>query len=49
MLTSNKIFSLGLGVAFIWKLVDQRLDTDITPNELQLKIEPPREALFYCI
>lgn len=45
---SNAIFALGLGLTAPWELSNQRLDIDKTPNELHLRIEAKRGALYPC-
>ena len=44
----NRVLALGLGVTAPWRLVEQRLDTDRRPYELQLRVEAERGALFVC-
>lgn len=44
----NEIFALGLGLTSPWKLIDQRLDVDKTPNELHLRIEAERGSSYPC-
>ena len=45
---ANDILALGLGVTPPWKLVSQRLDTSMQPNQLHLEVATERGALFPC-
>jgi hypothetical protein len=38
MTPSRDILALGLGLEEPWKIVDQWLDTDKSPNELHIRI-----------
>ena len=38
----NNVLMLGLGLASRWKLLDQHLDIEASPNELQLNLGTER-------
>jgi transposase len=44
----NDILMLGLGLKSPWKLVNQNLDTDQKPHELQLQVGTDRGTKFAC-
>jgi transposase len=44
----NDILMLGLGLQAPWKLLDQHLDTDKSPHELQLEVGTERGTQFPC-
>ncbi len=44
----NDIFTLGLDLKQPWKLTDQHLNTDKSPNELHLRVEADRGSLYPC-
>ncbi len=44
----NQILALGLGLEAPWKLVDQHLDTSLSPHQLHLTVEANRGSLFPC-
>lgn len=45
---ANDVLALGLGVTPPWKLVGQRLDTTMQPNQLHLEVAAARGGLFPC-
>jgi len=45
---ANDVLALGLGVTPPWKLVGQRLDTTMQPNQLHLEVADARGGLFPC-
>jgi transposase len=47
-LAPSDIFTLGLGLAAPWHVVDQRLETDKQPNELHLAVAAEHGARFAC-
>ena len=44
----NDVLMLGLGLASPWKLLDQHLDVEASPNELQLSVGTERGTRFQC-
>ena len=44
----NEVLMLGLGLSSPWKLLDQYLDIEATPNELQLRVGTERGTEFQC-
>ena len=44
----NDVLMLGLGLASRWKLLDQHLDIEASPNELQLNLGTERGTPFQC-
>lgn len=48
MTPSRDILALGLGLEEPWKIVDQWLDTDKSPNELHIRISADRGSRFPC-
>jgi transposase len=44
----NRVLALGLGVTAPWRLVEQRLEVERRPQELHLRVEAERGALFAC-
>jgi len=44
----NDIMMLGLGLTPPWQLLDQHLDMDASPNELQLNVGTERGTQFEC-
>ena len=47
-MTNSDIFTLGLGLAAPWRVVDQRLETDRQPHELHLAVAAEPGARFAC-
>jgi transposase len=47
-MATSDIFTLGLGLAAPWRVVDQRLETDKQPNELHLAVAAEPGARFPC-
>ena len=47
-MVTQDVLTLGLGLSAPWKLVDQHLDTERTPNELELYVQADRGALYPC-
>jgi len=45
---SNEILALGLGITAPWRLIDQRLDTEASPNVLHLTVAADRGSAFAC-
>jgi transposase len=44
----KRVLALGLGLTAPWRLVEQRLETERRPQELHLRVEAARGALFPC-
>jgi transposase len=44
----NDVLMLGLGLTSPWKLLDQHLDVQASPNELQLSVGTDRGTQFQC-
>ncbi len=44
----NDVLMLDLGLASPWKLLDQHLDIEASPNELQLNLGTERGTPFQC-
>ena len=44
----NQILLLGLGIEALWKMVDQRLDTDKQPQELHIVVKAARGVTYTC-
>lgn len=47
-MNNDQIMMLGLGLQSPWKLVNQHLDTDKSPNELHLHVKADRGSLYPC-
>lgn len=45
---SNPLFTLGLGLAPPWRVVDQRFDAEKTPHQLHLRVAAEPGARFPC-
>ena len=45
---STQIFTLGLGLEAPWHVVDQHLDTSVSPHRLDLYVAAERGSMFPC-
>ena len=44
----HDILMLGLGLSAPWQLIDQHLNIDTSPEELQLRVGTERATQFQC-